>query len=212
MGRDAIARALVIYETQAAEYVRQWGPRAHCQHKLLSEWLRLLGRGAVILDLGCGPGQDIREMRRRGYSVIGLDLARSLLAYARRRSPRTPLVRADLREPPFRGISFDGIWAAASLIHLSKPAVRRTLGTLLALVPPGGVLAATFVHGRHSGVLREGWLPGRFISRWHKAELARAVRQANWELLTLATVANRERKGRWLNLIARRPLRSAPNS
>ena len=31
-----------------------------------------------------------------------------------------PLVRADLRHLPFQAMSFDGLWAAASLMHLPK--------------------------------------------------------------------------------------------
>ena len=112
-----------------------------------------------------------------------------------------------MRSLPFRNGVFDGVWAAASLIHLPKPAVRTTLRDLHGLVPPGGVLAATFVQGRNSGFLPTGWIPGRFFSRWRKAELEGAVRQAGWAIISLKTVANRERKGRWLNLLARRPAR-----
>lgn len=112
-----------------------------------------------------------------------------------------------MRSLPFRSGVFDGIWAAASLIHLPKSVVRTTLRDLHGLVLPGGVLAATFVQGRRSGFLRAGWIPGRFFSRWRKAELEGAVRQAGWAIISLKTVANRERKGRWLNLLARRPAR-----
>jgi hypothetical protein len=71
------------------------------------------------------------------------------------------------------------------------------------MVPRGGLLAATVAHGRHAGFLRTGWIPGRYFARWQKAELERAVRRAGWEVLKLAVVSHRERKGRWLNVIAR---------
>lgn len=199
-----VVQSVRIYETQANDYLRHWGHRAYRPPALLSGWLRGVPRGGWILDLGCGPGQDARELRRKGYRAVGLDRTRPLLRYASRRSPRVPLVLADLRATPFRAGTLDGIWAAASLIHLPKPAVRRTLRHLRGLVQPGGTLAVTFIHGRHSGIVSKGWLPGRFISRWHKDELEQAVRRAGWEVVALATVANRERKGRWLNLIARR--------
>lgn len=111
-----------------------------------------------------------------------------------------------MRQMAIRAGAFDGIWAAASLIHLQKSEVRSVLRELNALVKRGGILAATLAYGRRSGYLQKGWIPGRFISRWQRLELERAVRQAGWELLSLKTVANRERKGRWLNLLARRPI------
>lgn len=204
-GSETTARTARTYAAEAKTYLRRWGRRSYRQPKLLRDYLRTRRRGAAVLDLGSGAGQDVRHLRRKGYRVVGLDLTWPLLAYARRRSRRAALVQADMRYPPFRTGVFDGIWAAASLIHLPKPVVRSTLRTLRELVLPGGMLAATFVHGRSSGFLRAGWIPGRFFSRWHKAALESAVRRAGWTIMRLETVANRERKGRWLNLLARRP-------
>ena len=203
----AAIRTAGAYAARAKTFVRHWGRRSDRQPRLLRDSLRTCRRDAAFLDLGSGAGQDIRSLRRKRYRVVGLDLTWPLLAYARRRSRRAPLVQGDMRSLPFRSEVFDGIWAAASLIHLPKSAVRTTLRDLHGLVLPGGVLAATFVQGRSSGFLRAGWIPGRFFSRWRKAELESAVRQAGWAIISLKTVANRERKGRWLNLLARRPAR-----
>jgi SAM-dependent methyltransferase len=115
-------------------------------------------------------------------------------------------VQADIRYLPYVAGAFDGVWAAASLIHLPKSSVRASLRCLRILVKPGGVFAGTFAHGRHSGNLHGGWIPDRFISRWHKQELLCALDRAGWDIVQLTTVSNRERKGRWLNLIARRPV------
>lgn len=164
----------------------------------------LAGSCAAVLDLGCGAGQDARFLLAKRHHVVGVDLTWSLLAYARRHSRRVPLVQGDMRALPFRPGAFDAIWAAASLIHLPKPAVRRLLRTLCTLVPHGGLLAATVAQGRHAGFLRTGWIPGRYFARWKKAELARAVTSAGWDVMQLLVVSDRERKGRWLNLIARR--------
>jgi hypothetical protein len=105
---------------------------------------------------------------------------------------------------PFKPGSFDAIWAAASLIHLAKPDACRLLRALRAQVPIGGLLAATVAQGRHAGFLRRGWIPGRYFARWRKAELGRTVTRAGWAIVSLKTVTGRERKGRWLNLIAQR--------
>ena len=159
---------------------------------------------ARLLDLGCGAGQDTRALKRAGFRVVGLDVSHPLLDHARRRSPRLSLVQADIRHLPYVPGIFDGIWAAASLIHLPKSSVQASLRGLARLTMPGGILAATFVHGRRSGALQSGWIPDRFISRWHKQELAQALARAGWSIVALNTVSAQERKGRWLNLIARR--------
>jgi ubiquinone/menaquinone biosynthesis C-methylase UbiE len=159
-----------------------------------------------VLDLGCGAGQDARDLKRARYAVIGLDFTRPLLQYARRQSPSLCLVQADIRYLPYRAGRFDMVWAAASLIHLPKSSVRKSLRELYRLVTPGGIIAATFIHGRRSGIDPDRWIPDRFISRWLKPELAMAVGEAGWTIDRLTTVSNRERHGRWLNLIARQTL------
>jgi ubiquinone/menaquinone biosynthesis C-methylase UbiE len=156
------------------------------------------------LDLGCGGGQDAGDLRQQGYRVVGVDRTSALLSAGRRRYRALPLVRADLRDLPFQAMTFNGLWAGASLIHLPKPETRRILTDLYRLVLPGGRFAATVTYGMTSRLMTDGWLPGRYVARWQKDELARAVRRAGWTILELKVVTNRERKGRWINIMAKR--------
>lgn len=194
-----------VYEEAAAICLRRWDRRSYRRPPLLQALLRELPRRARILDLGCGPGQDARRLRAGGHRVVGLDFSRSFLAHARRKSRGLPLVQADLRRLPFHAPAFDAVWAAASLVHLPKAAMRPCLRSLHELVGPGGWLAATLAQGRRTGPLTGGWLPGRFFARWRKPELAAALAAAGWQVAAVQVVTNRERKGRWLVLLARRP-------
>lgn len=199
-----VLQTIAAYERSAADCLVRWSKRRLRRPPLLTEWLRHLSVDARLLDLGCGGGQDASNLRQRGYRVVGLDRTHALLAAGRRREPFLPLVLADLRHLPFQAMSFDGLWAAASLMHLPKPVARRVLTDLCSLVRPGGVMAATVTYGMKSGIVTDGWVPGRYFARWKKDELARAVRRAGWEILELKIITNCERKGRWLNLLAQR--------
>ena len=171
---------------------------------VVGQMVECLPVGASLLDLGCGGGRDADDLAQRGYRVVGLDRTSALLLAGRRRYRVLPLVRADLRDLPFQSRSFDGLWAAASLMHLPKPAARRILADLFKLVRPGGLFAATLTHGLKSRLVTDGWVPGRYFARWRKDELARAVHRAGWTILELQVITNRERKGRWINFIVRR--------
>lgn len=109
-----------------------------------------------------------------------------------------------MRHLPVRPGTIDGIWAAASLMHLPKSAARQALVAWHRLVRPGGLFAATVTHGVKSRVVTRGWVPGRYFARWTKEEFARDIERAGWRIVTLEVVNNRERKGRWLNLVAKR--------
>ena len=62
-----------------------------------------------VLDLACGAGRHLRELRRAGVESLGLDLSRVLLGEARRADAEAPLVRADMRHLPFSTDSFSGL-------------------------------------------------------------------------------------------------------
>ncbi|MGQ0668017.1 MAG: hypothetical protein ACT4O4_13380, partial [Nitrospiraceae bacterium] len=78
------------------------------------------------------------------------------------------------------------------------------LATLRHLLKPAGLVAVTVTYGSHSRVMRTGWMPGRFFARWKKKELAQALCRTGWTVLSIRVVSNQERKGRWINVIARR--------
>jgi SAM-dependent methyltransferase len=43
---------------------------------------------ACVLELGCGPAPHLEELARRGYTYVGLDLSRPMLAYAQQKADR----------------------------------------------------------------------------------------------------------------------------
>lgn len=199
----SVTRTLNAYRRGVDAYLAQWGQRRYRVPPLLRELIGTLPRGVSVLDVGCGPGQDVKYLRSRGFQAVGFDALPEFLLWARSRHRTMSLVQGTFLTLPFRARSFAAAWAAASLIHLPKRDVRRALRGLWTVVQPGGHLAATFVHGATSGVVTTGWLPGRYISRWTKAELVNAVERAGWRIDSLTTVSNRERTGRWLNVLAR---------
>lgn len=202
----AVAQTHETYERDARLFLTRWGMPRYKRPALLAEWLTLLPKRAVLLDLGCGGGQDSRYLKALGHRVIGLDRTMALLRFGKKRSPFVPLILADMCALPLRAASLDCIWAAASLMHLPKVAAVQVLIELHRRVRSGGVLAATVTYGSRSRILERGWIPGRYFARWGKSELASALRSAGWEIVMLRVVSNQERKGRWLNLLARRPL------
>ncbi len=199
-----VAQAREIYDREAGRFLTRWDRPRYRRPLLLSEWLTVLPKRAVLLDLGCGGGQDSRYLTAMGHRVVGLDRTMPLLQFAEKRAPSVPLILADMRVLPVCVGSLDGIWAAASLLHLPKAAAMNVLVKLRRCLRPGGVLAATVTCGTRSQVLTRRLMPGRYFARWRKSELAGSLRRAGWTIMVLRVVSNRERKGRWINVIAGR--------
>ncbi len=59
-----------------------------------------------VLDLACGTGRHSIPLTEEGYSVVGLDVSKTLLKIARQHSSQVQLVRADMRHLPFKEKTF----------------------------------------------------------------------------------------------------------
>jgi demethylmenaquinone methyltransferase/2-methoxy-6-polyprenyl-1,4-benzoquinol methylase len=70
----------------------------------------------MVLDLGCGTGSAGAALRRKGATVIGVDLSTACLSVAQRRLDS--VVRADAAKLPFLDESFDALVARGALHHL----------------------------------------------------------------------------------------------
>lgn len=97
-----------------------------------------------VLDAGCGTGRMGRELARRGYAVVGVDLDPTMLATARRKAPKITWHLADLAEIDL-GHSFDAVVAAGNvMIFLTPGSQAAVLRNLARHLRPGGLLVAGF--------------------------------------------------------------------
>ena len=173
----AVRRTRQAYEIHREKYIHEWDRREYRIPLLLKNWREGLNPGSRLLDLGCGVGQDSRYLRGLRHRVVGVDLTWSFLRLAQKRSRRAMLVQADFHHLPFQDLLFDGVWAAASLIHCPRSRLGVVLRRIKHLLKPGGLLGATFRHGATSGYLPRQWIPGRYISRWKKPEIQKLFLQ-----------------------------------
>ena len=101
-----------------------------------------------VLDVGCGEGRFAEELARRGFAVVGVDVAQEPLRRARAREPALDLRLVPAEGPwPLADASFDLVWAGETIEHVADTVgwlsqVRRVLR------PGGRLLLSTPAHGR----------------------------------------------------------------
>jgi SAM-dependent methyltransferase len=101
-------------------------------------WLARLPAGAQVLDVGCGYGEPItRAIAERGYRVTGIDLAPKMIELARTRVPVATFENLAVQDLAAR-VSFDGVCAFNSLLHLDPIELRIALKRIYDALKPQG--------------------------------------------------------------------------
>jgi SAM-dependent methyltransferase len=115
---------------------------------------------ARVLDVGCGEGRVGAELVRRGYAVVGVDVASAMVELARERHAA---VVGDATALPFEPGTFDAVISVHTLMEVDDldSAVREAARVLVR----GGAFVALVEHpfasgrkvDRYSDETRYGW-------------------------------------------------------
>nr|WP_047395252.1 class I SAM-dependent methyltransferase [Cetobacterium sp. ZOR0034] len=98
-----------------------------------------------ILDLGCGSGRDSKYFIELGYKVTAIDLSPVLAEKASKYIGQGVIV-IDMKNIDFKD-KFIGVWACASLLHLSYEEILETLNKIYTSLKNNGVVYASFKVG-----------------------------------------------------------------
>ncbi len=122
-----------------------------CRDRILNPWFFAMlpdVTGLEGLDIGCGDGDNTREMTRRGAQMRGVDIAPRFIAIAEeteRADPRgVQYVCASAVELPFPDESFD--FAVAFMSLMDVPEFEVALAECYRIVRPGGFLQFSITH------------------------------------------------------------------
>ena len=108
-------------------------------------FLAYLPAGAAILDAGCGSGRDSLCFMKKGYAVTMLDASEGMCNCAEELTGRKALCMG-FHEIEFAD-RFDGIWACASLLHVSEKELENVLAIFHRALKRDGVLYASWKYG-----------------------------------------------------------------
>ena len=112
-------------------------------------FLKYIPSGGKLLDFGCGSGRDTKAFLQKGYSVDAVDGSSELCMLASIHCG-IPVKCMDFNE--LSDIEkYDGIWACASLLHISKEELPNILSKMRNALAHSGVIYASFKLGDFEG-------------------------------------------------------------
>jgi len=137
-------RAVGVYDKIFLSYEKEF--REPSEH--INDFLNLVHKNGDILDVGCGIGVDTNYIQSNGFKVIGVDLSKNMLKLAKRKFPEIDFRIEDMRKLQFESNSFDGIFVAYSLIHISKKEVFNVVKQLYHFLKSDGIIYFAVQEGK----------------------------------------------------------------
>lgn len=188
MSEDALRRlkqsAVAEHSRKAAEFAERYlrlnaDPYESCfaysRHRLRKIMERLLperGKDLRLLDVGCGTGHHLAQLRQQGFDVAGVDGSQEMIALAEANNPGVVIRQGDVEALPFPSGGFDVVVCVEVLRYL--PGLSGCLREMARVLKPGGLCLATATPVLN---LNGYWLINRLASRFNMPGLTR-LRQA----------------------------------
>lgn len=170
-------------------------------HEASDRFLCLMQREASILDFGCGSGRDTKYFLEQGYLVDAIDGSEELCRYA---SAYTGIpVKCMLFQELEKYEKYDGIWACASILHVSRTELPDVFRKMIRSLKQDGIIYTSFKYGDF-----EGERNGRYFSDFTEESFSEFLVQFSelhmieqWVSLDVRPERGDEK---WLNLILRK--------
>lgn len=182
---DKSKLAIATYEKIAGTYAQQYFNDL-VDLPYINEFLDLLPAGAKILDVGSGPGQFTQHMLSKGFQVTGIDFSVEMLKIAREKVPTGKFEHMDMRHLSFPDSTFDGLFAAYSLIHIPSEEIEATLRGFNRVLKPGGHLEIAVQQGEADQIINEPFLPSEkmFFNFFTPERLSKYLVAAGFEIVS----------------------------
>ncbi len=138
---------------------------------LAEEFLDFVGDNGKVLDLGCGTGRDSIYFLSKGYDVYAMDGSKAMVDYAKKNLGER--VQWATFEEFETTLSFDGIWACASLLHVSEENMPKIVRKYRDLLNPEGIFFMSFKKEKENYAHK-----GRSFTCYEEDSLRQMIRKA----------------------------------
>lgn len=180
---DKSKLAVDTYEKIASLYANQYFDDL-VDVPYIDKLLVKLPKNGKILDVGSGAGQFAKHMLENGFDVIGIDYSKEMVKIAKERVPTGDFRYMDMRHLDFPDQSFDGLFAAYSLIHIPSEEVPLSLREFYRVLKDGGYLEIVVQQGEADKVIDEPFMPSEkmFFNFFTKERLTKFLEDSGYHV------------------------------
>jgi len=99
----------------------------------------------ILLEGGCGLGQQVFKLHNASYKIIGIDYAQKTVTAVKKVRPELDIRLDDVRKLSFEDNYFDGYWSFGVIEHFYN-GYDEIFAEMQRVIKPGGYLFLTFPH------------------------------------------------------------------
>ena len=150
--KDYIKNTLKYYDDNADVFKEKWLNDfiQNYNFEIPDIFLSYLNSNSYILDLGCGTGRDSKYFMEKGHKVKSIDGSYEMCKIAKE------LLNLEVDQINFLDMNyeniFDGVFACASLLHLSKEDLITVLKKVSASLKQDGIFYTCFKLGEENRI------------------------------------------------------------
>ena len=198
--KDYIKDTLNYYDNNIDSYKKLWLDdfSSNYNFEIPDIFLSYLNKNSKILDMGCGTGRDSKYFKELGHIVKSIDGSIEMCKIA------SNLLNEEVEQLNFLDINynneFDGVFACASLLHLSNEDLLIVLNKISNALKENGILYTCFKYGDSTRVDN-----GRFYNDMNEEKFINILTNVE-DLKILKTLVTEQYKSntKFINYIIRK--------
>lgn len=147
-------QTIKAYNKNAERYDSKFKDFTTYKRKIIEFQDQFISKGARILDLGCGPGNNITTLKYLDNSCLftGVDLSEDLLDIAKSIHPTCWFINQNICDLKLLNLGlYESVIASFCIVHLDDKETENLLKDIAKILVEGGSLYLSFMEGKTSG-------------------------------------------------------------
>ena len=152
MNNSRTEQTIKAYNLNAKKYDAKFTDYSVYKNTILDFQKKHIPKEATLLDLGCGPGQNIKTIMGYDQSIraTGIDLSEEFVKIARQHNPTATFAQANICELKAER-KYDVILASFCIVHLNNEETENLIRFIADSLVANGTLYLSFMEGAGSG-------------------------------------------------------------
>jgi|SRR3989344_236528 len=176
------------------------GVKWHSEKTFSYDWSKQINKfceilkGKKVLDAGCGAPRDINVFLKKGVDVEGIDYTEEAIKMCKTSFPDLKFYLGDFKRVEVPDGYYDGVWASASILNISKEDLPEVLKEFIRISKSGAIIYVSVKEGQGEKMVSDNY-GERFFSFYSREELEKSFVNAGIKLIYSEVITDQELTG-----------------